>query len=130
MRPIGSVRNEESLRVIHRRSRRNFLKLRQRAQTGWFGIAGAAAGGGQKRESGYDECGQNADHGVGDGRVCVKYWKCQGVVNSARDMAGLGRGDYLVGATYVGLVGAGAGFGQQEAASRAATAASMAVFIG
>jgi hypothetical protein len=40
-----------------------------------------------------------------------------------------GEGHYFEGATYAGLLGAGAAFGQQEAARRAAAAAIKAIFI-
>lgn len=48
------------LRVMHlgsRRSRLDFLKLWQRAQTGRLGFTGAAAGSGQKGENGSDDGG-------------------------------------------------------------------------
>ena len=52
-------------RVINRRrlSGLNLLKMGQRAQAGWLGVAGAAASGGEQRENRGDEGGKNADHG-------------------------------------------------------------------
>ena len=48
--------------------RLDILEVWERAQAGWFGLTGAAAGRGQERENGSDECGENANHGVECGR--------------------------------------------------------------
>lgn len=58
------------LLVAHFRGgcRVDFLELRKWPETGWFDVTGAAAGSGQKRESGNNECGDDANHGIGCGR--------------------------------------------------------------
>jgi hypothetical protein len=55
----------ELLGVIHfrSRSRLDFLELGKRAEAGSFRLAGAAAGGGKKREDGSDEGSEDTDHG-------------------------------------------------------------------
>ena len=52
------------LRVMHFRSRLDFMELRKRTQAGGFWLTGAAhAGNGEKRENGSGEGGKNTDHG-------------------------------------------------------------------
>ena len=51
-----------------RRGGLDFLELRKRPETRSFRLAGAAAGGGNERESGGGESGKEADHGEGSAR--------------------------------------------------------------
>jgi hypothetical protein len=45
----------------------DFLEPGQRTQASWLAITGAAAGSGKQRESGNNECGEYANHGMGGG---------------------------------------------------------------
>jgi hypothetical protein len=56
-------REDRLLGVIDFRSGRHFLELGKRAKRIRLGLAGAAAGGGEKSEGGYGEGGDDSEHG-------------------------------------------------------------------
>lgn len=58
----------------------DFLEAGKRAQTRRFGFTGAAARRGQQRENGSDECGKNANHGDGCGRLSGVVGWCGGLL--------------------------------------------------